>query len=191
MIKIFPYLVLLIFCLQGTACQENPGSIDKTQLAREFYQAMAASDWEALANLYGDSVRVAEGESFHAIAKEDYATWLAWDSVFQPKYEILELEEADSSVVIKVSKTCKRILFLNQAPLITQEKLNFRNGKIYSLSIQEYIGFDNEAWLGRREELVAWVAEHHPELDGFVFDQTRQGGLNYLKAIDLYQSRRE
>ncbi len=180
---------LLVFagflCL---TCQETKPKVNQANLTHQFYHAMSASDLEALASLYKDSVRVGEGPYLNVIAFPDYQDWLQWDSVFHPQYDILELEESDSIVWVKIAKTCERILFLNGKPLITREALTFQEGKVHSLVIQEYIDYDQEAWVARREKLVAWVAKNHPELDGFIHDQTRQGALNYLKAIELYQA---
>lgn len=189
--KIRSLLALYLLFLLCLTCQEKPKAdkIDKVKMAQAFYEAMSASDLDALSRLYEDSIRVGEGGEIRAIAFEDYRPWLAWDSVFHPEYEVKEILELDSSLVVKVSKICERVLFLNEEPLVTRELLNFRNGKIHSLVIQEYVDYDLDAWVARREELVSWVAEKHPELDGFIHDQTLQGGLNYLKAIDLFQNR--
>ena len=37
-----------------------------------------------------------------------------------------------------------------------------------------------------RTNFLNWMNQNHPEVNGFIFDQTEKGGLNYLKAIKLY-----
>lgn len=167
------------------ACQ----SFQKEQLARDYYQALDESDFERIAQLQFDSIRVSEGPFTTTYSVEDYVTWLQWDSVFQPTYEVLDAQVVDDAVELTVSKVCQRIQFLNDGPMVSKERMQFKDGKIYELQIQEFTSFNGERWNSQREKLVNWVKANHPELDGFINDQTLQGGLNYLKAIDLYSKR--
>ena len=50
-----------------------------------------------------------------------------------------------------------------------------------------YVDFKVATWEKNRTELLRWVDEHHPELNGFLYDQTEAGGMKFLKAIELYQ----
>jgi len=53
----------------------------------------------------------------------------------------------------------------------------------------EHITLDKETCEKNTESLVSWIKIHHPELDGFVNNQTLDGAQDYLKAIELYSKR--
>ncbi|MEQ9301165.1 MAG: hypothetical protein RIF33_21495 [Cyclobacteriaceae bacterium] len=180
------YLALVI--LGFTGCKKT-SEATHLEASKAFYQAMSASNFDQITQLYYDSVRVLEGSYASAYALENYRPWLEWDAVFEPTYNVIALEEGDNSVIATVEKTCRRTLFLNVAPTITQEKLTFKDGKIWSLEIMAYTQYDDVKWNGNRELLVAWIAQNYPELNGFEHDQTKVGGQNYLRAIELYENR--
>ncbi len=183
-----PVYQIAIFVLLTMSCKYTKKNSGIDQLTRDFYQAMTESNFNAINQLYFDSVRVTDGEYYNSFSLLEHRNWLTWDSIFSPSYEIIELTKGEESVDIIVSKTCKRTLFLNEEPTITRERLIFKNNKIYGLEIIEYVSFDNEKWNYKREKLVGWINQNHPELNGFIHDQTKQGGLNYLKAMELFQS---
>lgn len=175
-----------ILCLAFVVACQKPNA---EEVARDYYQALNTSDFERITQLKYDSVRVKEGPYNTAYSISDYVNWLQWDSVFRPKYEILDIKMEGDAVELTVSKVCQRIQFLNGGPMVSKERIQFKEGKMYALEILEFVSFDNEGWNNRREELVGWIEEHHPELNGFIYDQTLQGGLNYLKALELYQNK--
>jgi len=37
---------------------------------------------------------------------------------------------------------------------------------------------------------LSWVSENHPELNGFINDQTEAGGKKFLKALELYETKK-
>jgi ketosteroid isomerase-like protein len=177
-LKLLP--LLLLFTI---SCTQKP---DLTQTTKAFYTAMNAHDHPLIASFYADSIRII-GDGYQTIySKEAYKDWVEWDAVFEPTYEILSLEQKGDTVIAQISKSDVRIRFLNGAPYLTTEQLLFDNGKLQSLRVLEE-DYDMQRWLDTRALLVNWIAEHHPQLNGFIFDQSKQGGENYLKAIKLYQ----
>lgn len=177
---------LLVFLL--IACQSSPIT-DKEQLARQYYQALNESDFQRIAELQYDSIRVKEGPYTSTYSIADYVNWLQWDSVFQPTYKIVKAKPVDGGIELKISKLCRRIQFLNGGPMVSKEFIHFKEGKIHELEIKEFIAFNGDRWNAKREELVGWINEKHPELNGFIQDQTLQGGINYLKALALFENR--
>jgi hypothetical protein len=113
---------------------------------------------------------------------------LEWDSVFDPTYKILEIEEENQVVKAKISKIDKRILFLNEEPMVWYEIVRFDNNKIVQVERIEYEVFNVEKFLKNRDGLVNWIDKNHSELSGFLFPQTRSVGLKYLKAIEMYEN---
>jgi hypothetical protein len=75
-------------------------------------------------------------------------------------------------------------------PLIYKARFEFSDGKIHRIDTYEYLEIDNEKWGPRKAALVEWIDENHPELAGFMIDQTAQGAKNYLVAIELYNQRK-
>ena len=182
-----PYAYLLLLTGALLACSSVEKEVNLKEKTQAFYTAMASGDLETLGALHLDSVRVYEGDYHMAYSLEAYADWLAWDAVFKPTYELLEIEEKEGYTDIVVSKTCRRILFLNEAPIVSKERLYFESGKIQRLEIQEFLSFNDSTWNKKRADLVALIEAERPELNGFLIDQTRQGGLNYLEAIDWFE----
>jgi hypothetical protein len=111
-----------------------------------------------------------------------------WDSVFQPTYRIVEIEELDSQIVATVSVESLRFEFLRNNPLTCKHKISFKGRKISKLEALGCIDADWGLWQKERDSLVNWIHIYHPELDGFIHDLSMNGALNYLKAIDLYKS---
>ncbi|MCF8714293.1 hypothetical protein JM658_05570 [Joostella atrarenae] len=142
-------------------------------------------------DLLSDSITTAIPKYEYEIkySKNDYVNnWLKWDSVFEPSYEVLEMNLENGNVKARVSKADIRINFLMQKPFLTNEILRFQSGKIVLVET-EYLNFDNETWGENRSELLEWITENHPELKGFIDDQTEAGGVKFLEAIKLYEDK--
>ena len=74
-----------------------------------------------------------------------------------------------------------------EEPFQTIETLKFRKNQIVRVET-EYVNFNEALWEKNKNELLEWITLNHPELDGFIYDQTESGGMTFLKAIELYQS---
>ncbi|WP_091407995.1 hypothetical protein [Aquimarina amphilecti] len=156
------------------------------QLVEGFYNQLNHSNYSELSEFIGDSIKMIEGDYTMNYSKNDYYKFFQWDSVFTPKYEILAIKETDNKVEIKVSKICSRIKFLNQKPIISKEVIEIKNQKIYKIRNVE-MDSDFKLWNTKKNEMVPWIKKNHPQLDGFINDQTKTGAENYLKAIALYK----
>ncbi|WP_420602881.1 hypothetical protein [Flagellimonas sp.] len=182
--------VFILLCIATIAisCHEKKSEVDKVQIIEDYIGALNEGDHGIVIESFSDSVRLNEMDYKSVFSKEDYYSLFQWDSTFVPKYQILDIEQKGEDVEIKVSKKCTRILFLNEEPIITKELVKFKRSKIYSITITDYEVFNDGKWSGNRANLVSWIKTHHPELDGFLIDQSKRGALNYLKAINLYQN---
>ncbi|MET1260078.1 hypothetical protein ABV409_12070 [Flagellimonas sp. DF-77] len=161
----------------------------RLQQARAYYQTLNEHDYQALDRLIGDSIISKEGEYVMEYSKAGFEVFLRWDAAFDPNYEILSLAIADQTVVAEIKKTDTRLDFLLEGPSITKERLDFKDGKIRSVAIVTYLQFDDVVFSRNRKAFLDWMDAHHPELDGFIIDQTETGAKNYLEAIRLFQAR--
>ena len=185
-----PILYLLII-IGLISCKNSEKEIDTLEIANKYYRALDDSDTSAMANLLIDSLLTKEIEYGYeqTFTKSEYLEWLKWDSVFDPTYEILEMEQVDEYVKASISKIDKRISFLHQQPIVTSQVIRFDRDKIVSVETTEYVIFNDSIFVKNRDSLLSWIDENHPELNGFINDQTAPGGRQYLKAIELYQNK--
>ncbi len=155
-------------------------------------EVLDKSNISGIETLITDSLSTEETEYNYVqtFSKKDYVEWLKWDSVFEPTYKILEIKQKNGTVKAKISKTDKRIIFLHQEPIVTDQVVRFDNDKITSIETTKYVIFNDSVFVKKRDELVDWIDKNHPELNGFIYDQTMTGGMNYLKAIELYENKK-
>ena len=182
--KIFVSSILLVICLFSlSSCSRKDRNV---QLVEDYYNQLNHSNYLEVSKLIGDSIIIIEGAYTMKYSNNDYYQFFQWDSVFSPKYEIVEIKEIDKELEVTVSKIGSRIQFLNQKPIISKEVIEIKDQKIYKITNVE-MDFDFKLWDGRKNEMVAWIKKNHPRLDGFMYDQTKTGAQNYLKAIGLYK----
>lgn len=184
---IAPLLLMVIFL----SCGGNSKQVDKIAIAENYIQALNTSDFEQLVGLFQDSIRFNEMEYIRTFNKEGYRDLFQWDSVFNPKYEILEIKEKGGNLHLTISKECERIRFLHESPFLSSEIINIKDGKIHSIAIVDYVDFNDSLWSTKRARLVEWTKKNHPELDGFLYDQTKEGAIKFKKAIQLYEQRKD
>jgi hypothetical protein len=135
-----------------------------------------------------DSILISEFDYILANSINDLRTNFQWDSVFNPHYEIVELTIIDKNMEALISKTCRRIRFLHDSAIVYKVNIDFENDKIKKMKTFDYKVFNFEKWQARRDTLVSWIDKNHPEISGFLTNQTLKGAQNYLEAIDLYAS---
>jgi hypothetical protein len=176
-------VVLILFC---SSCNNNLKTKTEVDIVKEYYNSVNVLNFTGILKIVDDSIIRTEGDFLLSAGKTDLYRMFQWDSVFGPKYKIIELSQDSSLVSVMFSKTCKRIEFLHDTVTVCRSLFAFDKGKISSINTTEYILFDFKKWQSRRDTLVEWIDKNHPELNGFVFDQTKEGAENYLKAIDYF-----
>ncbi|NKI33029.1 hypothetical protein [Croceivirga thetidis] len=181
-------LVLVSF---ASSCKQE-AKIDRIKIAEEYYKMLDTSDDVGLVPLLADSILTKETEYNYeyTYAMKDYVQWLKWDAAFEPTYEVIEMVEENDEVKVRVSKIDKRIEFLHKEPIITNQILRFKNDKISSIETIKYVNFNDSLFVKNRDELVNWIDQYHPELNGFINDQTEVGGQKYLRAMDYFENER-
>ncbi len=179
----------MLFIFGCTSCKNSEKEKNKLEIAKQYYKVLDNSDYSEITVWFGDSLITKEGGYVQSYSQREYLEFLKWDSVFDPSYEILEIEAEDEIVKAKISKVDKRILFLHETPFITNQIIRFREGKLSIVEI-DYENFDEKTWEKNKTELLSWIDKNHPELNGFINDQTQIGANKFLKAIALFKNRK-
>ena len=184
-------ILMLSLCITiGFGSCKNPEKgIDKIEIAKQYFNVLDTSNYSGISAWCPDTLTTKEGEYEQTYTQSGYLEFLKWDAVFDPSYEILEIEQQDGLVKAKISKMDKRIFFLHEEPMITHQVIRFQKDKINSITI-DYLNFNTATWERNKNGLLSWIDENHPELNGFIYDQTEAGGLKYLKAIERYKNRK-
>lgn len=174
------------------SCKNSDPEINKLDIAKQYYKILDTSDDAAIAALLTDSLLTKETEYDYeqTFSLKEYIEWMKWDAVFDPIYTVIQMEQENETVKTTVSKIDKRIFFLHEAPMVTTEVIRFDHDKIISIERTEYPLFDEATFTKNRSELLSWIDKNHPELNGFIYDQTEAGAKNYLKALALYKNRK-
>lgn len=188
--KIIVLLLLLSFGL--VSCKNSEKEITSLEIAKQYYEILDNSDDSGIVALLTDSLLTKETEYDYeqTFSLKEYVEWLKWDAVFEPTYKIHQIEQDGEIVKATISKVDKRILFLHEEPIVTNQIIRFNNDKITSIETTEYVIFNDSTFVKNREDFVNWITKNHPNLNGFIYDQTESGGMKYLKAIDLYKNRK-
>jgi len=185
-------VLLLIITVTIVSCKNPEKEIDKLEIAKKYYNVLDKSNVSGIETLLTDSLLTKETEYGYeqTFSKEEYVEWLKWDSVFEPQYKILQIKQENGIVKSKISKTDKRISFLHKEPIITEQVIHFDKDKITAIETTKYVVFKDSVFVKNREDLLNWIDKNHPELNGFIYDQTKSGGMKYLNAIELYESKK-
>lgn len=189
--KIIALSLFLTIGLISCETSKKEKHTNKLEIAKQYYKAIANSDSATLNILLTDSLLTKETDYDYeqTFSKEEYiGDWLKWDSVFNPTYKVLEIEQDKEIVKAKISKVDKRINLLHEGPTVWSAVIRFEADKIISIERSNVI-FNDKVWVENRTNLINWIDANHPELNGFINGQTKSVGMKYLKAIELYNNK--
>jgi len=185
--------VLVLFLTFGllsckTSKSEPTKESIKLQLAASYYNALNDSKASKMKILLRDSIVIRENADNYEerFSQKGYIEWLEWDAVFEPTYKVLKIEQDNQLVKAKISKIDKRLSFLHEEPMVWTEVIKFNQNKIVEVERIKYDIFKVDKFINKREVLVTWIDKNYPELNGFLFPQTKPVARQYLKAIELY-----
>lgn len=186
-----PLLLSFLLLMGFVSCKNTETKIDKLEIATNYYAALDSSDATAIAHLLTDSLVTKETQYDYkqTFSQKEYMEWVQWDGIFDPTYEVLYIEQEGDLVKARISKMDKRIAFLHQEPIVTNQTIRFENDKISSVETTAYVFFNDATFVKNRDALLSWIAVNHPEMNEFINNQTTVGGKNYLKAIELYKNK--
>ena len=176
------YLIIVLFFL--ASCAHESSTHQKA--VRSYYDARNAGNFKGLKEVVSERITITAGDYVMRYDQTSFYEQFKWDSVFKPTYKILDIEEMNDQVLVRVGQQNRRNAFLKNNPLVSKYRISFKAGKISKLEDVESIDTDWKLWSTQRDSLVNYIKRKHPELDGFVTDMSEQGAVNYLKAIELY-----
>lgn len=189
--KILKYSILFsaIACLLMSCRTTNGFSSEK--MVNDYYSGLSSGNFDLFAKYLADDVKTVEMDQVLTTDIEGLKTQYRWDSVFKPKYRIMDLSENEDSVYVTISKNCIRTRFLQDSALIYKATFVVSDEKIQSIETTDYVYLNLEKWPVRRDSLVSWTERNHPNLSGFIYDLTPEGAEKYLKAMELYSDQKD
>ncbi|MBO0330036.1 hypothetical protein [[Muricauda] lutisoli] len=179
-------LFLSLLYLISSCSGEN---LEKAEQIKIYYGGFKNSDYNQIMRVISDSLTLTEGDYLMNFDRESYYEQFKWDSVFQPKYELILVENHNGQFTATVAVESLRYKFLKNNPLTCELRFSFKSGKITKIENLDCKDANWAMWQKERDSLVNWIKGNHPELDGFVHDLSMVGAQNYLKAISLYKKR--
>lgn len=182
------YIFLLSIVLLGMSCAEKSRT-QKEQITR-YYEGFKTSDFELVKSTLSDSLISIAGDYVMPYSRDSFYEKFKWDSVFRPKYELVSIDEKGAFPIATVTMNSPKLEFLNNNPMTCRYAIYFKKGEIYKIQDLDCPTANWELWAKQRDSLVAWTKANHPELDGFIYDLTMQGAINYMRAIALYNKSR-
>ena len=180
-------VLIILVCLTIASCTSHTNQISGEQLISNYFIGFTNANFKQISACLTDSILITEGDFVIAKSKNDLYINFQWDSIFSPKYEVTEIKAVDNGFEVTVSKNDQRIIFLQDTSIIYKILINIIDNQIVKMQINDYLKFDFEKWQSRRDSLEVWIDSNHPELSGFLDVQTKEAGLKYMKAINLYK----
>lgn len=173
-------LISFIFLILLIGCNSHKNVVES------FYNALNNTDGENVKELTSENIQIIwEGEVV-CLNREQLYKGFQYDSVLSTRYEILEIESEDSRVEVTLSKSNRRLQFLQDTAIVYKARLKLANQKIAEIEVYDYLLLEFKKIYARQDSLVSWINNYHPELSGFASGESIKKGQNYLKAIELF-----
>lgn len=184
-------LFFVLTVMAGFLSSCNTSIESEKKIVEEYFEALDAGNFERARAVVSDTLTISEGDFSTDYSGKAFYEHFRWDSIFQPSYAILELRQEEDGIFAVVSSSSVRYKFLGNDPLSCERRITFKDGKIRKITIGSCPDAKWELWQARRDTLVNWTAENHPDLDGFINDLSMKGAQNYMQAMELYENAAE
>ena len=79
----------------------------------------------------------------------------------------------------------KKMTYSEYKKIIQNPDIRFKEDNIVGIERSDVL-FNDSLFVKNRTDFLNWIEQYHSELNGVIYDQTEKGGMNYLKAIELY-----
>lgn len=178
-------IIITVFTLLMIACNTNS---KEEKVINSYIDALNASDYNKLKTYLNDTITTIEGDYKLSYTIKEYYNWFQWDSVFKPKYKLLEINKNPDSLIVKISKICDRIVFLNNDKLITKQYFVLKNNKISAIKTLSYENTNWETWQENKNNLLNWINKNKIDYPNFINIQNKSAAEQYLEAIRLFRT---
>lgn len=165
----------------------NSQKISNEDLVNRFFAGMNQQNFEIIKSSTAEKFTITEGDQVLCNSREEFYSLFRWDSVFIPEFEIIEFMKHESYLRATISKSCKRIRFLHDSPLIYNVDIFIEGERIREMRTRDYLNADFRKWTLRRDMLKVWSEEKHSEIPEFINDMSVDGARNYVRAIELWE----
>ena len=188
---IMRYLFYVVFLFLTISCSFQNDKTNSIEIVKNFYKGLNQSDFEIVSSCIADSFAINEKESNFIVkfSRIEYKDWFQWDSTFNPKYEIVEIEERNDSVFATISKEDRRILFINEEPSLFEAHFEIVDNKLTVLNRIKTQNVNWTEWLNKVDKLNKYIDTYEPDHSGFMNVQNKEYGEKYQNAINLYLER--
>ena len=182
-------LLVLIFSTILSGCNNN--WLSNKELVETYYSARNKRNFSEIKHLVNDTITIISGDYVMPYNKQSFYEVFKWDSVFKSSYKIVDLVEENNQIIASVKLNSIKLEFLKNPTMTCDYKISFTSNKISKIKEINCENADWKIWQQERDSLVKWTKKHHPKLDGFIHDMTMNGAINYVKAIQLYQTKKK
>ena len=179
-------LLVLVFLSISSGCNNN--RLSNKELVETYYSARNKKIFSKIKHLVNDSITIISGDYVMPYNKQSFYEVFKWDSIFKTSYKMVDLIEENNQIIASVKLNSIRNEFLKNSFITCDYRIFFTSNKISQIEEIKCKNANWKAWQQQRDSLVNWTKKHHPKLDGFIHDMTMNGAINYVKAIQLYQS---
>jgi hypothetical protein len=176
---------LLLLCLVAGCTDRKPAP---QETVAHYIEARDTGNFTMLRTLINDSITITAGDYVMPYDMASFYEVFQWDSVLGTSYEIMELKEQNNKIRATVAMRSDRNAFLQNNPMTCWYTFSFISGKISGIEEMECPGFNGDAWAQKRDSLVEWIKQNHPERNGFIYNMTMQGAMDYTRAMELYKA---
>ena len=183
------YTLLILMAVTLLGCNNSSESLSNEEVIQKYFEGYSNGNFEEMAKLIADTIKTIDVDFVLSKSRTELYNIFQWDSVFSPKYKVLEINPSDSATEATIWKTCKRIKFLHDTAIVCKYEFEFTDNKISKITTTDYVLFDFKKWQSRRDTLEKWINSNHEELKGYITDQSLKGAQNYVKAIDFYTNK--
>ena len=139
-----------------------------------------------ISEVTADSFQIIDIDYVACNGKEDLHLQFKKDSVFKPKYQLIDYKTDKTLFIAKISKSSDRIEFLQDTAITNRVIFLFEKNQIKKMKIIDYTYVDFTKWKPRKDSLNLWLKENYPELEDYTNQKTLENSIKYNEAIQLW-----